>query len=483
MIVSLEIMSDKIEYRDVYELDSDMTINQFIDHIEDKFGEDVVNIKIKSIEGEEHLFNLDDLVSKYQDDDDTFEVYTEEINVKNDIYLYRPENRITFDIYQNFYKTGKTTDNIRELRNLFLSAMQAYTTEHRNGNSRRALAAAKQKVDVEVEKLKTAKNRRALFLAYKQLNTSGLWIVTLLSPDINNRINLKPSDIAADNVGNLYVVSERLRKIFKIPQNVEITPFAETVEFSSPRTLCYFKEKLYVGDDRLIREIDIKNQQVKTLAGNTDPEKEDIYNIVSGVGSEANFYELESIRPTDDGTLKVNCEDNLAIVELNGKVTKIETPDYDNWVERQARDAEGNTYYFREGAFIIQSPDGSKHSYNQDIEMPLFDGPIELAGFGDIYNNIGCTYDPVTHRVFFCNGDAIRVIEVVNDTTPTNLNKKAKQTILEELKAIPPTEVFPGGKNYHAAMNRFVARPNISRRKTRKERKAKKSRKYNSRRR
>ena len=101
--------------------------------------------------------------------------------------------------------------------------------------------------------------------------------------------------------------------------------------------------------------------------GNKDKglkKKEDIYNIVSGVGSEANFYELESIRPTDDGTLKVNCEDNMAIVELNGKVTKIETPNYDNWVERQARDAEGNTYYFREGEFIIQSPDGSKKSYN-----------------------------------------------------------------------------------------------------------------------
>jgi hypothetical protein len=180
------------------------------------------------------------------------------------------------------------------------------------------LAAARRKVESETEALETAKNRRALFLGYKQLNTSGLWITTLLSPEVNNRIDLKPSDIAADNIGNLYVISQRLRKIFKIPQNFQITPFAETVEFDKPATICYFKEKLYVGDDRLIREIDIKNQQVKTLAGNTDPEKEDIYNIVSGVGNEANFYELESIRPTDDGTLKVTCEDNMAIVELNG---------------------------------------------------------------------------------------------------------------------------------------------------------------------
>ena len=488
MNISLEIISDKINYRDVYKLDSDMTINQFIDHIEDKFGEEVVNIKIKSIDGEERLVNLDDVVSKYQDDDDTFEVYTEEIRVKNDIDLYRPENRITFAEYQNFYKTGKTTDNIRQLRNAFITAIQAYAAEHRNGNSRRALAAARRKVESETEALETAKNRRALFLGYKQLNTSGLWITTLLSPEVNNRIDLKPSDIAADNIGNLYVISQRLRKIFKIPQNFQITPFAETVEFDKPATICYFKEKLYVGDDRLIREIDIKNQQVKTLAGNTDPEKEDIYNIVSGVGNEANFYELESIRPTDDGTLKVTCEDNMAIVELNGKVTKIETPNYDNWVEKQARDAEGNTYYFREGEFIIQSPDGSKKSYNQDIEMPLFDGPIERAGFGDLYASIGCTYDPVTRRVFFCNNDAVRVVEVVNDTSPTNRNKKAKQNILEELKAMPPTEVFPGGRNYHAAMNRLVAppAPNERRRKTRKvrkARKAKKSRKHNSRRR
>ena len=90
------------------------------------------------------------------------------------------------------------------------------------------------------------------------------------------------------------------------------------------------------------------------------------------------------------------------------------------------------------------------------------------------------------NRVFFCNGDAIRIVEVVNDTSPTNRNKKAKQNILEELKAMPPTEVFPGGKNYHAAMNRLVAppAPNKRRRKTRKARKAKKSRKNkNSRRR
>jgi hypothetical protein len=76
----------------------------------------------------------------------------------------------------------------------------------------------------------------------------------------------------------------------------------------------------------------------------------------------------------------------------------------------------------------------------------------------------------------------------VNDTSPTNRNKKAKQNILEELKAMPPTEVFPGGRNYHAAMNRLVAplAPNERRRKTRKVRKARKAikaRKYNSRRR
>ena len=484
MAISLEIISNKIYYRDVYDLDTNITINQFIDHIEDNFGEEVVNIKVKSVDEVEIPINLDDLVSKYESDDYIFEVYTEEIRVKNDIDLTRPDDRITFAEYANFYKTGKTTDNIRQLRNVLLTAIQAYVAEQQNGNSRRALDAAKRKVESETESLKTAKNRRALFLGYKKLNTSGLWINTLLSPEVNNRIDLKPSDIAADDVGNLYVISKRFKKIFKIPQNFQISTFAVTAEFDEPQTICYFKEKLYVGDDRVIREIDVKNQQVKILAGNAD--REEIYNIVSGVGREANLYEIESIRATDDGTLRVTCEDNMGIVELNGKVTKVEEPNYTNWITRQARDAEGNTYYFDEGNFIIQSPDGTKKSYNKSyvhFGRVLLDGPIELAEFGDEFISIGCTYNPVINRVFFCNGDAIRIVEVVNDTSPTNRNKKAKQNILEELKAMPPTEVFPGGRNYHAAMNRFVAqpRPNERRRKTRKARKSRKNK--NSRRR
>lgn len=126
----------------------------------------------------------------------------------------------------------------------------------------------------------------------------------------------RPTGLAADEAGNLYIADTGNNAIRKITSTGEVTTYAANL--SEPTGLCWKNGVLYAAETGAHRVIRIENGQAIVIAGNGSEGRAD------GAAAQAQFSSPQGLAVSDDGVIYVSDTGNNAVRRIqNGAVTTL----------------------------------------------------------------------------------------------------------------------------------------------------------------
>lgn len=126
----------------------------------------------------------------------------------------------------------------------------------------------------------------------------------------------RPTGLAADGEGNLYIADTGNDAIRRITSEGDVTTVASGL--SEPTGLCFKNGALYAVESGAHRVIRIENGQVSVVAGNGMEGRSD------GAAAQAEFSFPQGVAVSDDGTVYVSDTGNNAVRKIqNGMVSTL----------------------------------------------------------------------------------------------------------------------------------------------------------------
>lgn len=130
----------------------------------------------------------------------------------------------------------------------------------------------------------------------------------------------RPTGLATDNAGNLYVSDTLAGAVRKITPEGEVTTAASGLE--EPMGLCWHNGVLYIAETGKNRIVKLQNARVTTVAGSG------IDDLTDGATYSAAFSGPQGVAVGADGTIYVSDTNNSAIRRIkNGQVTTLAARD------------------------------------------------------------------------------------------------------------------------------------------------------------
>lgn len=120
----------------------------------------------------------------------------------------------------------------------------------------------------------------------------------------------RPTGLASDPSGNLYVSDTLQDAVRKITPSGEVTTVVRSV--SEPMGLCWHDGALYIAESGANRIVKYQNARLTTVAGSGQP------GLADGPAAQASFSAPQGVTAGADGTLYISDTGNSAIRQLRG---------------------------------------------------------------------------------------------------------------------------------------------------------------------